>query len=321
MAAHAQGNRAKLYQDVMPFPTAKRSGILTLYSAVMNPFEDGAYGPAKIILHADNRGFIGGGTALGFGDTIDVNVYVSFSHGDSWYRAMTLQDLHRGDSLTQFNSYYILPLAPRIKLEAVFAAGDSLFPGHGCRVDVGFDEMYSGSKRASYIEDVKTSRYGFLGDTKCGTRNAGGGADSLWGIHTSAALNCGFVPQRIFVYTHADSACIKMLPQTTTQADSLLVVVVQTSVDGLGWVHGDSLKLQARPNGVTRLFGQNIYCGAEELTPVTTATGVTNASYYYRTITGYPGRFGQYIRLAAWGDTTFDMRRGHGTRFAVIAFE
>jgi hypothetical protein len=321
MAIAGFGGRSKLYSDVLAFPATKSSGALTLYSSILYPFEDGAYGPARISLYAANRGALG--TLTGQGDTIDVNVYVSFSHGDSWFRVMTLRDLHRADSLAPFAMSYILPLAPRVKLTADFAAADSLVAGHGCKVDVEFQEMYSGAKRASYIEDVKTATYGFVGDTKAGIRGTGiPPADSRW-VRTSTALDCGFAPSRIFVWGFADD--VTRVSRPLNSADSYFNYTIQTSTDGVAWVHGDSLRV-SRIGAVPNLFGQNMFNGAEEINaqflPVTTnptATGFT--PWYYRTLTGYPGRFGNYLRLRAWGDTTSDMRRGHGTRFHLIAFE
>jgi hypothetical protein len=268
-------------------------------------------------LHADNRYCIGSSVGAGSapsGDTIQINVFVSFSNGDSWFKVMQLKDLKGGPLVSgglplNIDTSYIVPLAPRIKVQAVIRASDSLGKNHGCKVDLVFDEMYSGAKRATYIEDVKTRTYGFVGDTKTF------GAADTWPRY-SPALDCGFYPSRIFVWAHSDS----VNRFTQSALFSKFSYELQSSSDGVNFQYADSLKVAAPASGrgdTTRcLFKSFIFMGAEELVRTS-----TNPSYF--STVSFPAAYDQIIRLKMVADSRKAgvITRGHGTRFHLVAFE
>jgi len=325
MAIHAYGNRSKTYANVVAFPDTSITGVpKSLWSSDYYPFEKGSYGPCRIMLHASDRRCIGSNAVTGLpsGDTIQVNVFVSFSNGDSWFKVYQLKDLHgrttavlaANGTPVSIDTSYTIPFAPRIKVQAVLRASDSISVGHGCRIDLVFDEMYSGVRRASYIEDVKTKTYGFIGDTKGGILGTATADTTL--PRYSAALDCGFNPGAIYVWAHSDS----IIRLHGNPAWNTLSYELQSSPDGTNWYFADSLKV-ARPgagNGDTRrcLFNSFIFNGAEQL-----IKGTGNDQFYQ--VDDYPQKYDQFVRLKVTSDSRPAVwwARGHGTRFHLFAFE
>lgn len=131
-------NRSKIYTDVVTFPTTKTAAALTLSSEEMFPFEDAAWGIARVIVRATDASKIG--------DTIAISAYVSFDEGDTWIKAGDYTAMANGSGAIASKQTDI-PWAPRLRVDAVFDAAATLASGHGCAIDVEFQEMESGSTR------------------------------------------------------------------------------------------------------------------------------------------------------------------------------
>ena len=288
------GARSKYYEDVIAFPTTKSSGAVTYVSAEMYPFESGAYGPAMIHLHADAKVKIG--TA---GDTIEVNAYVSFDNGDSWLKVATYKDLAYAGSGSVDVQYWI-PLAPRLKIDAVFAAGDSLLAGHGCAINVEFKELHPGKQRELYYDDYATSSIGFVGDTRA-TGDSSDAAEGSW--KNSDPIEAEHFFDSVFVWAHANDRS-KVVPA----GGDTMKISLQFSNDGTTYWHGDSLMV-ALPS----YAASGIFMGAEEINSGTVS--------YLNMVNGLNTKQGKYARLCVYGDTDFALTGGHGMKFFMLGFK
>lgn len=288
--------REKNYPAVVAFPATKTSGALTVWSSDMYPFEGGAYGPALISLVAADKSKIGTS-----GDTIDVNVFVSFGSGDSWLKVATYKDLRYAASGT-VNVQYWIPLAPRLKLNIDFAAGDSLVAGHGCAINVQFKELYPGMARSVYYDNYKTASYGFVGATKAAGDSTWGWYSARAGIKSSTAITStnGFF-DGIMVWAHADDR---------SKITNAFKVAVQYSDDGTTWWHGDSLGTACNPTN-----GTGIFMGAKE------SVGATPAVTYFSMDNSEWTRQASYARLTVFGDTASALASAHGVKFFMIGFK
>ena len=321
-------NKAKSYSDVIAFPASKIAGPLqNIFSAVMQPYAGAAFGPARIMLSATDRTKVSRRGGVPIGDSIYINVYVGWSdtslyhgwtpraYGDTWMRVATYTDLRYTAAGAQPAAEYMIPLAEKLKIVATIPAADSMSPGHGARVDVEFQEMYSGSDRASYFEKPYASST-FLLPT---TRALG---DSLYATAYSytPVLNCGFSPSRVYVWIQADNRAA-ILTNPAGSNGGVWSFMLQSSPDNVRWFNGDSFPNAMRPS-YTAAGG--MFTGAKEFigsggTATWASTGLNSTTV--QTLSGYPGKLNNYLRIRAFGDTMCGLTAGHGIRVFMVAFD
>lgn len=223
------GDRVKLYEDAVAFPTSKTASALTITGTQYHPFESYGWGGANIVFSGDTV----------TGDTLTVKTYVSFDEGDTWVQVDEDTKGHYstfsaggGASVRGF----FVPMAPRIRVDLVFDAAATLGSGHGCNVDVEMHEYNSESARTLF-QDVLD-----IGDTEVleqFTITAIGGDTML--------VNS---PSKILVWRSQADASIF--------GDSL-DITVQGSTDASNWYDVVSLST-AKP-----VNGDSIYLNAYEV--------------------------------------------------------
>jgi hypothetical protein len=317
MAIYGYPQRARVLNDVVAFPALKGSPAgastvaLTLTSGVLQGFENP--GIARVTLSALNAQKIGSA-----GDSITVEVYASTGdtqslvntasgyRADTYYKVGTYKDLRFvNTSGLAINQQFVIPLAEKLKIVATLKSSDSLLAGHGCKVDVEFQDLFAGAHRTVYIERPYTQAYGFVGATV-----AFGDSAVTTAVATSPVLACGASPSAVYAAIQVDDRS----KYTTAVAGhgrfgGKYSYAIQTSPDGVRWSHGDSFPEFMRPNG-----GTGIFLASRVFDNISSASSTVQTA-------GQPGKFQSFLRLVAYGDTFCSLAAGHGTRLALIAFE
>jgi hypothetical protein len=320
MAVYGYGSKAKISSDVISFPTVKGTlaaavgtSAITLTSGALTGHQEP--GPVRVNITATDASKI-----ATWGDSIQLDVYVAV--GDTTPVATAAG--FRADTYWKVGSYYDLAYsagaaaisvqkvinfpANRVKVYAYLGAGDSLLTGHGCKVNVDFQDMFPGAKRKSWIERPYTTMYGTAGVTK-----AFGDSATVGHVAYSPVLNCGFIPSKVYVSIFIqDLSKYGVAVAGKGRFAGRYSLAVETSSDGTNFIHADSCPTHMRPNGVA---AGGIFMQSRML------DNFDNQASVYPTTTGQIGKFQSYLRLKFYGDTWCKLVAGHGTRFSMIAFE
>tara|TARA_Y100000310_G_C20670037_1_gene809740 strand:+ start:912 stop:2129 length:1218 start_codon:yes stop_codon:yes gene_type:complete len=161
------GSRIQTYENVIPFPTSKQAGTITIASEPMYPFEGKGQGGSwdKAVIH------IRWGDS-GVTDTLTFKTYANWNTGDS----------HTGDSrawiqigeyseattdIVAGDTFKVIPFCPRLRIDAVFDSTGALDASHGTVVDVIFYEKNPEVRRRENYDCVTFGdTYAAFGDTK-----------------------------------------------------------------------------------------------------------------------------------------------------------
>ena len=215
-------DRNFIYAAAVTIPASKTAAAVTISSAELYPFEGTGWGGANVTVYVADASLIG--------DSIAIKTYVSFDEGTTWTHTNTNTTLASGDSTSSTTNIWI-PMAPRLRVDAVFSAAATLTVLHGIDISVEFKEIDADKKRTIFIGDSVIE----MGDTiTTGT--------SWTKTGTSLEVNS---PSEIDIYVTAADA---------SKVGDTIACYLESSIDGTAWwaqstlgtvdlVNGDSIPI------------------------------------------------------------------------------